>query len=135
MNLDERPGFARHLIDLNVAEGTLLRDAVKDITAQAEAAVREGKTIIVLSDRAIEQGKLPVHAALAVGAVHHHLTAVGLRSECNILVETATTRDPHHYAVLIGFGATAVYPYLAYEVLGDREKAARARKRIEALQQ
>ena len=119
MNLDERPGFARHVIDLNVAEGTLLGDAVKDITAQAEAAVREGKTIIVLSDRAIEQGKLPVHAALAVGAVHHHLTAVGLRSECNILVETATTRDPHHYAVLIGFGATAVYPYLAYEVLGD----------------
>ena len=119
MNLDERPGFARHVIDLNVAEGTPLGEAVRDIAAQAEAAVREGKTLIVLSDRAIEQGKLPVHAALAVGAVHHHLTATGLRCECNILVETATTRDPHHYAVLIGFGATAVYPYLAYEVLGD----------------
>ncbi|MEH6563832.1 MAG: glutamate synthase large subunit [Halopseudomonas sp.] len=115
----ERPGFAVHTIDLNADESMPLGEAVRDIAAQAEAAVREGKSLIVLSDRAIQQGKLPVHAALAVGAVHHHLTAVGIRSECNILVETATTRDPHHYAVLLGFGATAVYPYLAYEVLGD----------------
>ncbi|HIE69626.1 MAG TPA: glutamate synthase large subunit, partial [Planctomycetes bacterium] len=106
-------------IQLNVAADMPLAEAVKDIALQAEAAVREGKTLLVLSDRHIEEGKLPVHAALAVGAVHHHLIEVGLRCDCNILVETATARDPHHYAVLIGFGATAVYPYLAYEVLGD----------------
>jgi glutamate synthase (NADPH/NADH) large chain len=118
MNLD-RPGFAVQRIELNVAADMPLSEAIKGIALQAEAAVREGKTLLVLSDRYIEYGKLPVHAALAVGAVHHHLIEVGLRCDCNILVETATARDPHHYAVLIGFGATAVYPYLAYEVLGD----------------
>ncbi|UAW98722.1 glutamate synthase large subunit [Halopseudomonas nanhaiensis] len=118
MNLD-RPGFANQVINLNAPEDLPLSEAVTAIALQAEAAVREGKTLLVLSDRGIEQGKLPVHAALAVGAVHHHLVAQGLRCDCNILVETATARDPHHYAVLIGFGASAVYPYLAYEVLGD----------------
>jgi glutamate synthase (NADPH/NADH) large chain len=118
MNLD-RPGFSVQRIELNVAADMPLSEAIKGIALQAEAAVREGKTLLVLSDRYIEEGKLPVHAALAVGAVHHHLIEVGLRCDCNILVETATARDPHHYAVLIGFGATAVYPYLAYEVLGD----------------
>jgi glutamate synthase (NADPH/NADH) large chain len=118
MNL-ERPGFARQRIELNAPADMSLGEAVKAIAEQAEAAVREGKTLLVLTDRFISEGKLPVHAALAVGAVHHHLIAVGLRCDCNILVETATARDPHHYAVLIGFGATAVYPYLAYEILGD----------------
>ncbi|TKA93243.1 glutamate synthase large subunit [Halopseudomonas bauzanensis] len=118
MNL-ERPGFAHQVIDLNVAADVPLGAAVAAIAEQAEAAVRAGKTLLVLSDRAIEQGKLPVHAALAVGAVHHHLIAAGLRCDCNILVDTATARDPHHFAVLIGFGASAVYPYLAYEVLAD----------------
>ena len=118
MNL-ERPGFAHQVIDLNVAADVPLGAAVAAITEQAEAAVRSGKTLLVLSDRAIEQGKLPVHAALAVGAVHHHLIAAGLRCDCNILVDTASARDPHHFAVLIGFGASAVYPYLAYEVLAD----------------
>ncbi|MEH6500354.1 MAG: glutamate synthase large subunit [Pseudoalteromonas distincta] len=118
MNL-ERPGFAQQRIELNAPADMPLLEAVRAIAEQAEAAVREGKTLLVLSDRFISEGKLPVHAALAVGAVHHHLIAVGLRCDCNILVETATARDPHHYAVLIGFGATAVYPYLAYEILGD----------------
>jgi glutamate synthase (NADPH/NADH) large chain len=58
---------------------------------------------------------VPVPAALAVGAVHHHLVNTGLRCRSNILVETATARNPHEFAVLIGFGATAVYPYLAYQ--------------------
>jgi glutamate synthase (NADPH) large chain len=118
MNMD-RPGFANQVIDLNVPENMPLSEAVAGIAQQAEAAVREGKTLLVLSDRGVKPGYLPVHAALAVGAVHHHLMAKGLRCDSNILVETATARDPHHFAVLIGFGATAVYPYLSYEVLGD----------------
>ncbi|MGH8380489.1 glutamate synthase large subunit [Pseudomonas sp.] len=118
MNLD-RPGFERQLIDLNYAEGLGLEAAVRNIADQAEEAVRSGKTQLVLSDRHIAPGKLPVHASLAVGAVHHRLTELGLRCDSNILVETATARDPHHFAVLIGFGASAVYPYLAYEVLAD----------------
>ncbi len=115
----ERPGFDRQVIDLNYDEAMGLEAAVRNIADQAEEAVRAGKVLLVLSDRAIAPGRLPVHASLAVGAVHHRLTEKGLRCDCNILVETATARDPHHFAVLIGFGATAVYPFLAYEVLGD----------------
>ncbi|MDH0730843.1 glutamate synthase large subunit [Pseudomonas sichuanensis] len=118
MNL-EREGFDRQLIDLNYAESVGLEAAIRNIADQAEEAVRSGKTQLVLSDRYIAPGKLPVHASLAVGAVHHRLTEQGLRCDSNILVETATARDPHHFAVLLGFGASAVYPYLAYEVLAD----------------
>ncbi|MFK3772437.1 glutamate synthase large subunit [Pseudomonas sp. NPDC089406] len=118
MNL-EREGFDRQLIDLNYDESLGLEAAVRNIADQAEEAVRGGKTQLVLSDRYIAPGKLPVHASLAVGAVHHRLTEQGLRCDSNILVETATARDPHHFAVLLGFGASAVYPYLAYEVLAD----------------
>nr|WP_314491465.1 glutamate synthase large subunit [uncultured Pseudomonas sp.] len=115
----ERDGFERQHIDLNYDASLGLEAAVRNIADQAEEAVRGGKTQLVLSDRLIAQGRLPVHAALAVGAVHHRLTEKGLRCDSNILVETATARDPHHFAVLLGFGASAVYPYLAYEVLAD----------------
>ncbi|SDG60336.1 glutamate synthase (NADPH) large subunit [Pseudomonas benzenivorans] len=115
----ERPGFERQLIDMNYDESVGLEAAVRNMADQAEEAVRSGKVLLVLSDRHIAPGKLPAHAALVTGAVHHRLTEKGLRCDCNILVETATARDPHHYAVLLGFGASAVYPFLAYEVLGD----------------
>lgn len=115
----EREGFERHFIDLNYDESLGLEAAVRNIADQAEEVVRGGKVVLVLSDRHIAPGKLPAHASLAVGAVHHRLVEKGLRCDCNILVETATARDPHHFAVLLGFGATAVYPFLAYEVLAD----------------
>lgn len=118
MNI-ERAGFQREHIDLNYSEEIGLEAAVRGIADQAEAAIRAGKVLLVLSDRQIAPGKLPVHAALAVGAVHHRLVEQGLRCDGNILVETATARDPHHFAVLCGFGASAVYPYLAYELLAD----------------
>lgn len=96
-----------------------LSAAVRDIVAAAIAAVRSGRVIILLSDRDIQKGRLPVHALFAVGAVHHGLLQEGLRCNANIVIETATARDPHHYACLIGYGATAIFPYLAYEVIGD----------------
>ena len=118
MNL-EREGFQREHIELNYTETVGLEAAIRGIADQAEAAVRAGKSLLVLSDRNIAPGQLPAHASLAVGAVHHRLVEQGLRCDCNILVETATARDPHHFAVLCGFGASAMYPYLAYEVLAD----------------
>jgi len=65
---------------------------------------------------------LPIHALLAVGAVHARLTAKQLRCDCNLIVETGNARDPHHFACLIGFGATAVYPYLSYQTLFDMNR-------------
>ncbi|MCX5511883.1 glutamate synthase central domain-containing protein, partial [Pseudomonas sp. BJa3] len=75
-------------------------------------AVRGGNTQLVLSDPYISPCKLPVHAWLDVGAVHHRLTEQVLRCDSNILVETATASYPHHFAVLLGFGDSAVYTYL-----------------------
>lgn len=117
---NQEPGFEVAQIDLNYSpEEISLEDAIKSIADQAEQAVRDGKVIIVLSDANIARGCLPVHAALATGAVHHRLVDKGLRCDANIVVESGTVRDPHHFAVLFGFGATAVYPYLAYRVLND----------------
>ena len=106
-------------IDLNVDESMSLPDALDAICVQAERAVSDGKFLLMLSDRYIEEGKLPVHALLATGAVHHHLVRLGLRCDANIVVETGVARDSHHIACLLGYGATAVYPYLVYQSLHD----------------
>ena len=76
--------------------------------------------LLVLSDRDISADTLPIPAAMAVGAVQRTLVDNNLRCDANILVETASVRDPHHFAVLLGFGATAIYPYLAYETLAKQ---------------
>ena len=101
---------------------TTLKEAIIDIANQAEIAIREHAVVLVLSDHMIKQHELPVHAALATGAVHHRLCQTGLRCNSNIVVETGTARDSHHMAVLIGYGATAIYPYLAYASLLDMAK-------------
>ena len=106
-------------IDLNVDEKLTLPAALDQICGQAEEAVRKGNLLLMLSDRYLEQGKLPVHALLATGAVHHHLVRAGLRCDANIIVETGAARDPHHIACLIGYGATTVYPYLVYQSLHE----------------
>jgi len=112
-------GVPNEFIDLQYDEHLDLKAAILMVCDQAEAAVRNGKIVLLLSDRYLVDGKLPIHALLATGAVHHRLIATGLRCKCNILVETGTARDAHHFACLIGYGATAVYPYLAYQTLFD----------------
>ena len=112
-------GVPNEFIDLQYDEHLDLKTALLRVCDQAEAAVRAGKLVLLLSDRYLVKAKLPIHALLATGAVHHRLVATGLRCKCNILVETGTARDAHHFACLIGYGATAVYPYLAYQTLFD----------------
>lgn len=104
-------------IDLNAPETESLQAALDRICAEAERAAEEGMLVIMLSDRYLKPGLLPVHALLATGAVHHHLVRRRRRCSVNIIVETGVARDPHHCACLIGYGATAVYPYLAYQSL------------------
>ncbi len=117
---NNEPGFEVAQIELNYnPEQIDLKAAIERIADQAEQSVRDGKVLLVLSDANIAKGYLPVHAAMATGAVHHRLVDKGLRCDANIIVESGTVRDPHHFAVLFGFGATAVYPYLAYRVLND----------------
>ena len=110
--------YSHHRISLSYDPDQFkLEQAIKHIADQAEQAVRDGRVVLILSDHEITQGKLIVHAALATGAVHHRLCKTGLRCDANILVETGSARDSHHMAVLIGYGATAIYPYLAYASL------------------
>ena len=106
-------------IDLNIDAELRLPAALDLLCTQAERAVRAGNFLLLLSDRYLRAGKLPVHALLATGAIHHHLVKTGLRCDANIVVETGVARDPHHFACLVGYGATAVYPYLVYQSLHD----------------
>ena len=111
--------YAHEIISLHYEPSLGLKAAIETIANQAESLVRAGKTLIVLSDNGIREGRLTAHALLATGAVHHRLIKAGLRCDANIIVDTATARDPHHFAVLFGYGATAVYPYMAYEAIAD----------------
>jgi glutamate synthase (NADPH/NADH) large chain len=110
-------GYPHTLIDLNYEPGLGLKAALEALCERAVAAVKAGTVVLVLSDRNIARGKLPIHALLAVGALQHRLIQEGLRCDCNLIVETAVARDPHQFACLIGYGASCVYPYLAYASL------------------
>ena len=103
--------------DLMYAPELGLEAALRKLCGDVAEAVRNGCALVFLSDRYPERGLLPIHSLLAVGAVHAHLIDQGLRCQCNLIVETATPRDPHQFACLIGFGATAIYPWLAYQSL------------------
>ncbi|RYZ66639.1 MAG: glutamate synthase large subunit, partial [Proteobacteria bacterium] len=112
-------GVIHSFIDLQYAPDEGLEAALRRLCVEAEHAVRSGSLVLLLSDRYLVRGKIPVHALLATGAIHHHLIKAGLRCKCNLIIETGTARDPHHFACLIGYGATAVYPYMAYQTLYD----------------
>ncbi len=126
------PEYRSVTLDLNYDPSqTHLKAAIEALAARAVQAVKDGAVILVLSDRAIAKDRLPIHALFAVGAVHHALIRAGLRCDCNIIVETGTARDPHHFGCLIGYGATAVYPYLAYQVIHDLIRTKEIREPLE----
>lgn len=89
--------------------------ALDELCRAAERAIDEGATILIISDYGVNQALAPVPSLLAVGAVHHHLIRTGKRMRASLVVETGEAREVHHFAALIGYGASAVYPYLALE--------------------
>lgn len=111
--------YQSQVLSLHFDENTDLKQAIINLCDAAVAAVKNNITLLVLSDLNIQPNTNTIPAAMATGAVHHRLIEAGLRPESNIIVETGSARDPHHFAVLIGYGATAVYPYLAYEAIED----------------
>ncbi len=117
--MDDEPGYGHVRIDLQYDPAELsLEEAIERITDRAIAAVgHDQKVIVVLSDRELVTGLLPIPALLATGAVHHALIRADIRPDANIVVETGTARDSHQVAVLVGYGATCVYPFLAYECI------------------
>ena len=95
--------------------GDALRDALDRMFAEADAAVAAGATMLILSDRNVDAERAPIPALLATSAVHHHLIRNGARTLVGMVIESGEPREVHHVAVLIGYGASAVCPYLAYE--------------------
>src|SRR5690606_5322571 len=103
------------------------------LCAQAEDAVRSGYSIIVVSDRLVDRERVAIPALLALSAIHQHLVTRGLRTSTGLVVETGSAREVHHFALLGGYGAEAVHPYLALETVlafhqEDRAAASKAIK-------
>ncbi|MBI5437303.1 MAG: glutamate synthase subunit alpha, partial [Nitrosomonadales bacterium] len=96
--------------------------AIKSLCAAADKAVAAGYNVLILSDRAVSRTRVAIPALLACAAVHHHLINAGLRTSAGLVVDTGSAREVHHFALLAGYGAEAVCPWLAYETvasLGD----------------
>ena len=106
------------------AEG--LREALDELCAKAEEAARTDQNVLILSDRGVDENHAPIPALLAVAAVHNHLIRKVLRTEIGLILESGEPREVHHFCTLIGYGVTAINPYLALETVRDLQ----ARKRL-----
>ncbi|MFN8091109.1 MAG: glutamate synthase large subunit [Vicinamibacteria bacterium] len=100
-------------------DGPGLERALEEACRQASQAIRDGINVVVLSDRGVSAELAPVPALLAVAGVHHHLIREGTRTRVGLVLESGEPREVHHLALLIGYGAGAVNPYLAFETLHD----------------
>ena len=100
--------------------GAGLRKAIEQVRERASEAIDEGHNIIILSDRGHNETEAPIPALLAVSAVHHHLVRAGTRTQVGLVLESGEPREVHHFALLIGYGASAVNPYLAFETVHDQ---------------
>ncbi|MQG73328.1 MAG: glutamate synthase large subunit [SAR202 cluster bacterium] len=94
-----------------------LGKALENVCNEASDAINRGKTIIILSDRPVGSSQAPIPSLLAVSSVHHHLIREGIRAKVGLVVESGEPREVAHFAALIGYGAGAINPYLAYETL------------------
>ncbi|MBA3469962.1 MAG: glutamate synthase large subunit [Herpetosiphonaceae bacterium] len=107
-------------------EPSWLEHALDDLCSSADRALDAGATILIVSDRAVSAHRLPIPMVLALGAVHHHLIRTGQRSTCSLVVESGETHEVHHLAVLVGYGAEAVNPYVALatvrEIANERSR-------------
>ena len=113
------PYFKCNEIKLSYNKKDNLEHALKLIQKKAVSSIKKGNTIIHLDESLPGKNYLPINALLAVGCVHQKLVELGLRSKANIIVTSSSARDTHQIACLIGFGATAVYPSLAYQTILD----------------
>ena len=100
--------------------GSGLRKAIEDLRRRTSEAIAEGHNIIILSDRGHDATEAPIPALLAVSAVQHHLLREGSRTKVGLVLETGEPREVHHFCLLIGYGASAVNPYLAFETVHDQ---------------
>lgn len=96
-----------------------MREALKELCEKAEEAARTEQNVLILSDRGVDEHHAPIPALLAVAAVHNHLIRKVLRTEIGLILESGEPREVHHFCTLIGYGVTAINPYLAFETVKD----------------
>src|ERR687898_615267 len=96
-----------------------MEEALGRLCVKAESAVKAGSAVLILSDRGVNETQAPIPSLLATASVHHHLVRAGIRMATTLVVETAEVREVHHFALLVGYGAAAVSPYLAFETIED----------------
>ena len=118
-------GWTSRTLDITFERGSGragLLEALDRICAEASAAIEDGIALLVLSDRNIAAERVPISALAATGAVHHHLVRTTSRTRVGLVVETGEAREVHHHCLLVGFGADAINPYLAFESLWDARR-------------
>ncbi|MCY0879355.1 MAG: glutamate synthase large subunit [Firmicutes bacterium] len=122
VHIDE-PGYQARTLSIlyPVAEGGPgLEQQLERLFREADEAIREGVNILVLSDRGHDEIHAPIPALLAVSALHHHLIDAGTRTRAAIVIESGEPREVHHFALLIGYGASAINPYLVFESIDEQ---------------
>ena len=117
----EKEGFYYQTIDatFDVSQGENLRDAIDRVCKEAVQAIDEGISILIISNRKESSQRAPIPTLLAIGAVHHHLVDQKLRTKAGLIAESSDTWETHHFATVIGYGGSAIYPYLAYDCIRD----------------
>ncbi len=114
----------------SLSSGKLLENALDELCKKVEEKVRAGFKIIILSDKDLPDEIAPIPAILAVSAVNQHLSRVGIRTSCGLILETGEAREVMHIASLLGFGATAINPYLAFESIAELSNTHQLTRRI-----
>ena len=99
--------------------GTALNDALEGLFESASKAIKDGASILILSDRGVDETHAAIPALLAVGGLHHYLIRAGLRTKASIVLESGEPREIHHFCCLIGYGATAINPYVALDSVAE----------------
>jgi glutamate synthase (NADPH/NADH) large chain len=111
--------FKPAVISICYAEKSNLKDAIQRLVSKAEEMVLSGTNLLILSDRGLSAGQIPIPSLLATGAVQHHLLKCGRRSDTSIIVDGGDILETHHFACLLGYGAEAIYPRLAFQSIPD----------------
>lgn len=111
------PGFCAEVISMLFYKNTSLEKAIEHMCLEADRAIKEGANILILSDRGVDENHVAIPSLLAVSAMQQHLVRTKKRTSLSLIVESGEPRDVHHFACLLGYGATAVNPYLAHETI------------------
>lgn len=111
--------FKNETISLLFYRGTSLKEALENLFIECDKAYRNGANILILSDKGVDEGHIAIPSLLAVSALEQHLVKTKKKTDVSIILESGEPRDVHQFATILGYGATAIYPYLAHECIEE----------------